>query len=117
MYPFNGQIFSDSDFLPGYVTDHELLLPAAGEAGITSNKTSENLLKHQLFGNDDSQENNEIANGTVEQQPSTSSDAAGNSSKQGSVALSSPLCSRSGSISPVQVCPFSKAHRATITKE
>ena len=49
IYPFNSQIFSDSDFLPGYVTDYNLLLPAAGEAGMTSNKTPENLLKDQLF--------------------------------------------------------------------
>ena len=49
-----------------------------------SNKTPENLLKDQFFGNDDSQENNEIANSTaadIEQQPSTSSDAAVNPSK------------------------------------
>ena len=61
--------------MPEYVTDHDLLLPAAGEAGTTSNETPENLLKDQLFGNDDSQENNEIANSTaadIEQQPSTS---------------------------------------------
>ena len=43
----------------GYVTDHNLLLPAAGEAGTTSNKTLENLFKDQLFGN------NEIANSTA----------------------------------------------------
>ena len=55
IYPFNSQIFSDSDFLPGYVTDDNLLLPAAGEAETTSNKTPENLLEDQLF------ENNEIA--------------------------------------------------------
>ena len=69
IYSFNSQIFSDLDFLPGYVTDHDILLPAAGEAGTTSNKTPENLLKDQLFGN------NEIANSTaanIEQQPSTS---------------------------------------------
>ena len=41
IYPFNSQIFSDSHFLPGYATDHDLLLPAAG-AGTTSNKTPEN---------------------------------------------------------------------------
>ena len=35
IYPFNSQIFSDTDFLPGYVTDHDLLMPAAGEAGTT----------------------------------------------------------------------------------
>ena len=55
----------------GYVTDHNLLLPAAGEAGTTANKTPENLLKDQFFGN------NEIANSTaddIEQQPFTSSD-------------------------------------------
>ena len=49
IYSFSSQIFSDSDFLPGYVTDHDLLLPAAGEARMTSNKTPENLLKDQLF--------------------------------------------------------------------
>ena len=105
IYPFNSQIFSDSDFLPGYVTDHDILLPAAGEAGTTSNKTPENLLKDQLFGN------NEIANSTatnIEQQPSTSSDAAVNPSKQGLEALSSPLFSRLESITPVQVRPFPK---------
>ena len=69
IYTFNSQIFSDLDFLPGYVTDHDLLLPAAGETGATSNKTSENLLKDQLF------ENNQIANSA---EPSTSSDAAVN---------------------------------------
>ena len=73
IYPFNRQIFSDSDFSPGYVTNHDLLLPAAGEAGASSEKkTPENLLKDQLFGN------NEIANSTaadIEQQPSTSSNA------------------------------------------
>ena len=42
IYPYS-QTFSDSDFLPGYETDHDLLLPAAGEAGTTSNKTPENL--------------------------------------------------------------------------
>ena len=106
IYPFNSQIFSDSDFLPGYATDHDILLPAAGEAGTISNKTPENLLIDQLFGND------EIANSTaanIEQQPSTSSDAAVNPSKQGSEALNSPLFSRSESISPVQVRPFPKA--------
>ena len=41
IYPFNSQIFSDPDFLPGYVSDHDLLLPATGEAGTTSNKTPE----------------------------------------------------------------------------
>ena len=79
--------------LPGYVNDHNLLLPAGGEAGTTSNKNLENLLKYQLFGNDDSQENNKIANRTaadIEQQLSTSSDAAVNLSKQRSEALSSP---------------------------
>ena len=55
IYPFNSQIFSDSDFLPGYVTDDNLLLPPAGEAETTSNKTPEKLLEDQLF------ENNEIA--------------------------------------------------------
>ena len=45
IYTFDSQIFSDSDFLPGYVVDHDLLLPAAGEAETTSNKTPENLLK------------------------------------------------------------------------
>ena len=115
IYPFNSQIFSDSDFLPGYVTDHDILLPAAGEVGTTSNKTPENSLKDQLFGNDNSQENNEIANSTaadIEQQPSTSLDAAVNPSKQGLEALSSPLFSRylrKYSISPVQVRPFPKA--------
>ena len=59
IYPSNSQIFSDSDFLPGYVTDHDLLLPAAGKAGTISNKTPENLLKDQLFGN------NEIVNSTT----------------------------------------------------
>ena len=106
IYPFNSQMFSDSNFLPRYVTDHDILLPTAGEAGTTSNKTPENLLKVQFFGN------NEIANSTaadMEQQPSTSSDAAVNPSKQGSEALSSPLFSRSESISPVQVCSFPKA--------
>ena len=106
IYPFNSQIFSDSDFLPGYATDHDILLPAAGEAETTSNRTPENLLKDQLFGN------NEIANSTIaniEQQPFTSSDAAVNPSKQGSEALSCPLFSRSESISPVQVHPFPKA--------
>ena len=108
IYLFNSQICSDLNFLPGYVTDHDLLLPAAGETGTTFNKTPENLLKDQLFGN------NEIANSTaadIEQQSSinTSSDAAVNPSKQGSEALSSPLPSRSESISPVQVRPFPKA--------
>ena len=90
-------------------------MPAAGEAGTTSNKTPENSLKDQLFGNDDSQENNEIANSTaadIEQQPSTLLDAAVNPSKQGLEALSSPLFSRylrKYSISPVQVSPFPKA--------
>ena len=81
-------------------------MAAAGEAGTTFNKTPENLLKDQLF------RNNEIANSTaanIEQQPSTSSDAAVNPSKQGSEALSSPLFSRSESISPVQIRPFPKA--------
>ena len=58
-YSFNSQIFSDSDFLPGYVTNHDILLPAAGEARTTSNKTPKNLLKDQLFGN------NEVANSTA----------------------------------------------------
>ena len=92
--------------MPGYVTDHDLLLPAAGKEGTTSNKTPENLLKDQLF------RNNKIANSSaanIEQQPSTSSDAAVNPSKQGSEALSSQLFSRSESITPVQVCPFPKA--------
>ena len=31
IYPFNSQIFSDTDFLPGYATDHDILLPAAGD--------------------------------------------------------------------------------------
>ena len=90
IYPCNSQIFSDLDFLPGYVTNHDLLLPAAGEAGTTSNMTPENLLKDRLFGN------NKIANSSaadIEQQPSTSSDAAVNPSKQRSEALSSPLFS------------------------
>ena len=108
-------MFSDSDFFPGYVTDHDILLPAAREAGTTSNKTPENSLKDQLFGNDDSQENNEITNSTaadIEQQPPTSLDAAVNPSMQGLEALSSPLFSRylrKYSISPVQVSPFPKA--------
>ena len=51
IYPFNSQIFSVSDFLPGYVTDHDLLLPAAGKVETTFNKTPDNLLKDQLFGN------------------------------------------------------------------
>ena len=92
--------------MPGYITDHDLLLPAAGEAGTTSNKTPENLLKDQLFGN------NKIANRSdadIDQQPSTSSDAAVNSSKQGSGALNSQLFSRSENISPIQVRPFPKA--------
>ena len=92
--------------MPGYVTNHDLLLPAAGEAGTTSNKTLENLLKDQLF------ENNQISNSTaadIEQQPSTSSDAAVNPSEQGSEALSCPSFSRLESISPVQVRPFPKA--------
>ena len=92
--------------MSGYVTHYDLLLPATGEAGTTSNKTPENLLKDQLFGN------NEIANSTaanIEQQPFTSSDAAVNPSKQGSEALSSPLFSRSENISPVQVYPLPKA--------
>ena len=92
--------------MPGCATDHDILLPAAGEARTTSNKTPENVLKDQLFGN------NEIENSTaanIEQQPSTSSDAAVNPSKQGSEALSSPLFSKSESISPVQVRPFPKA--------
>ena len=112
IYPFNSQIFSNSDFLPGYVTDHDLLLPAAGGARTTSNKTLENLLKDQLLGNDDSQENNEIANSTaanIEQQPSASSDAAVNPSKQGSEVLSNQIFSRSKSISPIQVRSFPKA--------
>ena len=46
IYPFHSQIFSDLDFLSGYVTDHELLLPAAGEVETTSNKTPENLAKN-----------------------------------------------------------------------
>ena len=98
--------------MPGYVTDYDLLLPTAGETGTTSNKTPENLLKDQLFGNDDSQENNEIANSTatdIEQQFSISSNAAVNLSKQKSKALSNPLFSRSESISSVQVHPFPKA--------
>ena len=114
IYAFNSQIFSDSDFLPGYVTDHELLLPAAGEAETTSNKTLENLLEDRLFGN------NEVANSTVadiEQQPSTLSHAAVNPSKQGSEALSSPLFSRSESILPVQVRPFPKAQPRNNTKK
>ena len=49
IYPFNSQIFSDLDFFPGYVTDHDLLLPAAGEAGTTFSKIPENLLKNHLF--------------------------------------------------------------------
>ena len=92
--------------MPEYITDHDLLLPAAGEAGRTSYKTPKNLLKDQLF------ENNEIANSTaadIEQQPSTSSNTPVNPSKQGSEALSSPLFSRSEIISPVQVRPFPKA--------
>ena len=106
IYTFNSQIFFDSDFLPEYVTDHELLLPEAGEAGTTSNKTPENLLKDQLF------ENNQIANSSaadIEQQPSTPSDTALNTFKQGSEALSYPLFSRLESILPVQVRPFPKA--------
>ena len=116
IYPFNSQIFSDSDFLPGYVTDHDILLPAAGEARTTSNKTPENLLKDQLFGN------NEIADGTaanIEQQPSTSLDAAVNPSKQGLEALSSSLFSRSESNVHRQFkfVRFQKLNRAAITKE
>ena len=106
IYSFNSQIFSDLDFLPGYITDHNLLLPAAGETGTTSNKTPENLLKDQLFGN------NKIVNSSaadIEQQSSTSSDAAVNPSRQGSEALSSLLFNRSENISPVQVRPFPKA--------
>ena len=107
IYPFNSQICSDSDFLPGYVTNHDLLLPAAAEAGTSSEKkTPKNLLKDQLFGN------NEIANSTVadiEQQPSTSSDAVVNSSKQRSETLSCPSFSRSESISPVKIRPFPNA--------
>ena len=98
--------------MPRYVTDHDLLLPAAEEARTTSNKTPENLLKDQLFGNDDSQENNKIANSPtadIVQQLSTSSNAAVNPSKQGSEALSSELFSRSESISLVLVRPFPKA--------
>ena len=90
IYPFNSQIFSDSDFLPQYVTDHDLLLPAAGEAETNSNKTPKNVLQDRVFGN------NEIANNTaadIEQKPSTSSVAAVNPSKQGSEALSSMLFS------------------------
>ena len=112
IYLFNSQIFSDSDFLPRYVTDHDILLPASGEIGTTSNETPENLLKNQLFGNDDSQENNKIANSNaadVEQQPFTSSDAAVNPSKQGLEARSSPLFSESESILAVQVRLFPKA--------
>ena len=63
-------------------------------------------LKNQLFGN------NKIANrndADIDQQPSTSSDAAVNSSKQGSEALSSPLFNRSENISTIQVRPFPKA--------
>ena len=92
--------------MPGYVTHHDLLLPAVGEAEMTSNKTPENLLKDQIFGN------NKIANSiaaNIEQQPSTSSDAAVNPSKQGSEALSSPMFSRSESILPIQLRPFPKA--------
>ena len=45
IYFFKSQIISDLDFLAGYITDHDILLPAAREAGTTSNKTLENLLK------------------------------------------------------------------------
>ena len=41
IYSFNSQIFSNSNFFSEYVTDHNLLLPAAGEAETTSNKTTE----------------------------------------------------------------------------
>ena len=95
-------------------------MPVAGEVGRTSKKTPENLLKNQLFGNDDSQENNETANSTaavIEQQPSTSSDAAVNPFKQESEALSSQLFSRSESISPVQVRPFPKAQPCNNNKK
>ena len=106
IYPFNSQIVSDLDFLPECIIDHNHLLPAAGESGTTSNKTSENLLKDQLFGN------NKIANSAaadIEQQSFTSSNAAVNPLKQGSEALSSPLFNRSENISPVQVRPFPKS--------
>ena len=43
IYPFNSQIFSHSDFLPGYVTDHDLALPTAREAAATSNETSKKV--------------------------------------------------------------------------
>ena len=58
IYSFNSQIFSNSNFFPEYVTDHNLLLPAAGEAKTNSNKPTENL-EDQLF------DNNKIANSTA----------------------------------------------------
>ena len=60
--------------MPEYATDHDLLSPAVAETETTSNKTTENLLEDQLFGNDDVQESNEIANSTaadIKQQLST----------------------------------------------
>ena len=53
----------------------------------------------------------------MEQQPSRSSDAAVNPYKQGLEALSSPLFSRSESISSVQVCPFPKAQQRNNNKK
>ena len=53
------------DFLPGYVTDHDLSLPASGEAETTSNEIPETLLENQLDGNNGSNENNEIAKTTA----------------------------------------------------
>ena len=121
MYSFNIQIFSDSDFLPGYITNYDFSLSAAGEAEKTFNETPKTLVEDQLAGNNNGQENNEIAKSTaadIKQQPSTSSNAAVNPSKQGSAALSRRLLSRSKSILPQsKFVYFQKLNRATITKE
>ena len=45
IYPFNSQIFFDSDFLSGYVAHYDLSFSAAGEAETTSNKTPKVLLE------------------------------------------------------------------------
>ena len=85
IYPFNSQIFSDSDFFPGCVTNHLFSLPATGEAETTSNKTPKTLLEYQLAENDDRQENNKIAKSTAvdtEQPPSKSSEPLLNKDRQ-----------------------------------
>ena len=89
--------------MPEYVTDHDLLLPAAGEAETTFNQNPGTSFEYQLAGNDDSQENNEIVETTaadIEQQPPISSNKTATPYKQGSAALSSWLLNRSESTSP-----------------